>query len=190
MLRRTFSLTVSDHRHICLHIKISFSLLILEMAPRADTQALFNYYFYRNPDDPSLFLCKNEIRAPRHGRKLEAYKQERKLGLTNLRNHLRFWICDDYQAKYVEHLNKCGEILDSFRFSNAPDGDMFKIVEGVVMRNWPLSKVYNEPTRVLFNVKPVSSKSLQEYILSLIPLVEDAIIKMLPNNFCEMFDGW
>ena len=80
--------------------------------------------------------------------------------------------------------------MDGFCFTNTRDNDVFKILEWVVMRNQPLSEVDDPLTRSLFNVKPVSSKSLRSYILSLTPLVEDVIKQILPSKFCVMFDGW
>lgn len=58
------------------------------------------------------------------------------------------------------------------------------------MRNQPLNEVDNPITRSMFKVKPVSSKSIRKYILSLVPLVEDSIKILLPEKFALMFDGW
>lgn len=133
-----------------------------------------------------IFFCKNKWCDPRNGRKRKAYKPEARKGITNIHYHLRTCVGDDYQAKYVEHLNKCGGILNRFCYSNARGGDVFKISEWVVIRTQPISKVDNKLTRALLSVKPVSSKSLQKYIFSLTSLVRDAMIKTLPNNFCVM----
>lgn len=56
--------------------------------------------------------------------------------------------------------------------------------------NQLLSEVDDSLSRSLFNVEPALSKSFRTSIVSLIPLVEDADLKYLPESFCIMFDGW
>ena len=184
-----YPLTPSNHT--LTHLLFFFcSTISLIMTAKVDPKALVNYYFDRCTDDPSIFFCKNDKCSARCGKKKHGYKQDITKGITNLRNHLRACIGDDYEAKYLDHLNKCGGRLDGFCFTNTRDNDVFKILEWVVMRNQPLSEVDDPLTRSLFNVKPVSSKSLRSYILSLTPLVEDVIKQILPSKFCVMFDGW
>lgn len=51
------------------------------------------------------------------------------------------------------------------------------------MRNEPLSEFDDPSTRSLFNVKPMSSKSLRTYILSLTTLVEDRFRNICLTGF-------
>ena len=58
------------------------------------------------------------------------------------------------------------------------------------MRDQPLSEVVKSLTRALFIVQLVFSKALRNYILSLVPLVEENVKTLLPDKFGLMFDGW
>jgi hypothetical protein len=53
-----------------------------------------------------------------------------------------------------------------------------------------LIEIDNEITQDMLNVKPISSKTLRKYILSLTPLVEKSIAEQLPGKFGLLFDGW
>lgn len=39
-------------------------------------------------------------------------------------------------------------------------------------------------------MKQINSKSMRQYILSLVPPIEDVIKNRLPHDFKIMFDGW
>lgn len=58
------------------------------------------------------------------------------------------------------------------------------------MRDQPLSEAGNTLTREMFNVRPICSKTLRKYIISLVRLVEEVIKESLPKHFGIMFDGW
>ena len=53
-----------------------------------------------------------------------------------------------------------------------------------------ISELDDPLMRAIINVKPVSSKSIRNYILSLVPLDENAKKHILPDQFCVMFDWW
>jgi hypothetical protein len=59
-----------------------------------------------------------------------------------------------------------------------------------VQRNQPLNEIDNEITRDMLNVKPISSKTLRKYNVSLTLLVEKSIAEQLPGKFGLLFDGW
>ena len=160
------------------------------MAPSINTQELVRFFFKQDESDYSLYYCQNEKCKPRRGRKAKGYKCVKGRGYTNLKNHLRTCIGEDYEQVYLDHLRKAGGVLDNYCFSSARDKDAFKLIEWVIMRNQPISEVDDPLTRSLFNVSPICSKSLREYILSLTPLVENEIKKRLPTKFSIMFDGW
>lgn len=67
---------------------------------------------------------------------------------------------------------------------------MFKFLELIAMCNRLFYNVDKNFIRAFFDINPISSKSLQKYILPLTPLVEDAIIKVFSYNFYLMFNGW
>jgi hypothetical protein len=54
-----------------------------------------------------------------------------------------------------------------------------------VQQNQPLNEIENEIAQHMLNVKPTSSKTLQKYILSLMPLVKRVITEQL-----VAIDGW
>lgn len=68
------------------------------------------------------------------------------------------------------------------------------------MRDQPISEVDDPITRGILNtkfvfkiprfigIKPISSKSIQKYILSIVPLIEDKIKIRLPDKFGIMWD--
>lgn len=80
--------------------------------------------------------------------------------------------------------------MDKFFYSSPRDNDVYNLLEWIVMRDQPITEIDNVLTRSLFNVQPVSSKSMRKYILSLVPLVEKRIKGILPEKFGIMFDGW
>lgn len=160
------------------------------MAPTINTAELIKFFFEQHETEKSLYYCQNEKCKPRRGRAAKAYRNVQRRGYTNLRNHLRSCVGEDYEQVYLDHLKKAGGVLDSFCFSSSRDNDAFKLIEWVVMRNQPICEVDNSITRGLMNVSPLSSKTLRKYILSLVPLVEDAIKERLPTKFAIMFDGW
>lgn len=57
------------------------------------------------------------------------------------------------------------------------------------MRNIPFNEVDNSLTRGLMKVKPICSKQLSKYILSMTPIVERAFKDLLPSHI-GIFDGW
>jgi hypothetical protein len=68
--------------------------------------------------------------------------------------------------------------------------EVFKILNWVVQQNQPFNEIDNEITQDMLNVRPISSKTLRKYILSLTPLVEKSIAEQLPGKFGLLFDGW
>lgn len=57
------------------------------------------------------------------------------------------------------------------------------------MRNQAISEVYNTITRKSINRLCISSKTLQRYILYLVPLVEKKVAADIPSKFGISFDG-
>ena len=94
----------------------------------------------------------------------------------------------------------CGTILkdsktrgriDVFGFVNKKEHqDVYYVLEWIMMYFLPLSEIDNELTRSILNVGPVSSKSLQKYVMSLVPQVERHLSDLIPNLFAIVLDGW
>lgn len=160
------------------------------MPSLAGTQALTNFYFKRSGSDCALLYCRNVKCISKREIKQKGYKQKPGKGYTNLRKHLRVCIGEDYEQRYIDYLNKAGDRLDNYCYTNARDSDVFRILEWIILRNQPLLAIDDRLTRSLFNIKSVSPKSLGTYIFPLTTLVENAISKHLPGRFCIMFDGW
>lgn len=156
---------------------------------KIDNAEMIKFFFKKSLTDPSLFYCRNEKCNPKRG-VAKTYKQLKNKGYTNLRNHLRCCVGENFEEIYLEHLKSCCGKLDSFVYSSPKDSDIFRLIEWIIMKNQPITEVDNEITRSILNIKPISSKSLRKYILSLVPLVEDELKSVIPNKFAIMFDGW
>ena len=119
-------------------------------------------------------------------------KQKVNTGYTNLKNHLRSCVGDDFQQIYRDLLksSKGKGRLDRFGFINTREKEVYKVLEWIVMRNHPLSEVDNELTRSILTTKPICSKTLRKCILALTPHVEKSIVEDLPDLFALEFDGW
>ena len=157
---------------------------------KIDNADLIKFFFKNEPTDKSFYLCRNEKCKPKRGKKQKVYKQENGKGYTNLRNHRRSCVGENFEQIFVQHMKKSDEVLQIFCFSSYRDADVFKLMKWILMCDQPLIEIDNPLTRSLLNVEPVSSKSIRKYILSAIPLVEEAITKKLPEKFGIMFDGW
>lgn len=155
-----------------------------------DNADLIRFYFTQSKIDEQVYFCKNDKCINKRGKKSKGLKQGKNKGYTNLRNHLRSCVGPDFENTYLEFLRKAGGRLDKFAFTSKRDGDVYKIMCWVIMRNQALTEVDDPLTRELFNVEPISSKTLRKYILSVVPIVEDNIREELPNKFCVMLDGW
>lgn len=142
-------------------------------------------YFFTQCEDKDYYVCNN----PKCGTRK---KQKVNTGYTNLKNHLRSCVGSDFEEVYVDLLksSKGKGRLDSYGFINSKEKDVFQVLEWIVMRNHPLSEVDNQLTRTILTTKPISSKTLRKYILSLTPHVEKAIADDLPALFALEFDGW
>lgn len=160
------------------------------MSVNVDNQLLVTFFFRQSENDSSLYFCRNEKCKPKRGKKLKGYKQHPGKGYTNLRNHLRSCIGENFEQVYRDHIRKSGGTLDNYCFSSTRDSEVYKLLEWVIMRSHPLCEVDSPLTISLLNMKPLSSKTLRKYILSLVPLVENEIKTMLSKTFAIMFDGW
>jgi hypothetical protein len=152
--------------------------------PAYKSKDMIDYYFTQC-EDKDFFLCNN----PKCGNRL---KQKEKSGYSNLKNHLRSCVGNNFQRIYEDLLkssNAKGR-LDSYGFINTREKEAFKLLEWIVMRNLPLSEADNELTSSVLNLKAICSKTLRKYILSLTPHVEKMIEEDLPSQFALEFDGW
>jgi hypothetical protein len=113
-------------------------------------------YFFSQCNDKILFLCND----PKCGGKV---KQKLNTGYTNLKNHLRSCVGKDFEQIYLDIVKSCKQKgrLDSYGFVNEREKEGFKILNWIVQRNQPLNEINNEITRDIVNVKPISSKTLQ-----------------------------
>lgn len=155
-----------------------------------DNAKMIKFFFKQSTTDPAIYFCQNEKCLQKRGQRAKSYKQDPKKGYSNLRNHLRTCVGEEFEEIYLSHLRDAGGVLDKFVFSSARDSDVFRIIEWVIMRDQPISEIDDSITRSILNVKPICSSSLRRYILSLVPLVEDRIKSALPESFGIMFDGW
>ena len=85
---------------------------------------------------------------------------------------------------------KSEEDLQAFGYVNSREKDVYALLEWITQRNIPLSELDNTITRSMLKTKPLSSKTMRKYILSLLPYVENKIASVLPDKFALEFDGW
>lgn len=155
-----------------------------------ETSDLVKFYFRQCSDNPSYYYCRNDKCQAKSGQPAKAYKQKPGSGWTNLRQHLRACVGADYDKLYQERLEKSGGTISGYFLASPRDTDVYQVIEWIVMRNQPISEIDNYLTRAIFRTKPLSSKSIRKYILSMVPLVEGAVIAELPDRFGLLFDGW
>lgn len=74
-------------------------------------------------------------------------------------------------------------------YSTPRDSDVFRIIEWVIMRDQPISEIDDSVTQSILDVKSICLPSFRQYILSLVPFVEDCIKTILPDSFGVMFDS-
>lgn len=160
------------------------------MSPPIDNADLIKFYFDKSKTESNTYYCRNAKCMSIRGKVPKGYKQEKNKGFTNLRNHLRSCVGPDFEETYLKNLRDAGGCMDNFCFNSKRDNDVFKIIQWVIMRNQPLTEVDDPLTRDLFHVSHISSKTLRNYILSLVPVVEENVRRELPNKFCLMIDGW
>ena len=142
-------------------------------------------YFFTQCEDKNYFLCNN----PKCEGKV---KQQVNTGYTNLKNHLRSCIGQDFEQIYMDLVKSCKKKgrLDSYGFMNERESEVHRLLEWIVMGNQPLAELDNDLSRGLFKTKPISSKTMRKYILTLTPHVEKSIADNLPDIFALEFDGW
>ena len=142
-------------------------------------------YFFTPCADADFYMCNNPQCK-------SIQKQKKSTGYTNLKNHLRSCIGDNFLGIY-DNLVKSSKDkgrLDSYGFINNREKEVYNIINWIVDRNQPISEVDNAVTRNMFKTKPICSKTLRKYILALTPYVEKAIDEDLPDKFGLIFDGW
>lgn len=155
------------------------------------SSTLIQYFFDKVEGQSHLFKCKNEKCV--HSKPL---KQNVKKGYTNLKNHLRACIGEDYEEQYkslVSSLNPtaCAPPSSMLGFVvNEKEKSIFQWMEWVAVRDQPLNEIDNELTRKLSKAKSVSSKSMRKYILSVTESVKKSIAADVPGKFAVLFDGW
>jgi hypothetical protein len=142
-------------------------------------------YFFTPCANPDFYMCKNT-------KCQSIQKQKKSTGYTNLKNHLRSCIGDNFLGFYDDLVKSSKDKgrLDSYGFINKREKEVYDLINWIVDRNQPISEVDNVVTREMFKTKPICSKTLRKYILALTPNVEKVISEDLPDKFGLIFDGW
>ena len=114
-------------------------------------------------------------------------------GWTNLTNHLKSCIGENYEAQF-DHVKKTtadgGKLLAFFVGIGDKEREMFEWIEVLVEKNFPFTFVDCPFVRKLSKNKAVSSKTLRKYVFAVMSIVQEKIKQMLPSKFVIMFDGW
>jgi len=142
-------------------------------------------YFFTQCENKDFYICNNEKCSVKIKQKLNS-------GYTNLKNHVEKCTGKDYLEIYNEVCKICKseEDLQAFGYVNSREKDVYALLEWITQRNIPLSKLDNTITRSMLKTKPLTSKTMRKYILSLLPYVENKIASVLPDKFALEFDGW
>ena len=114
-------------------------------------------------------------------------------GWTNLLNHVRTCIGDDYEKVYEagRKEQRNGGIQGFVLTIGNLEREMFDWIEFVVMKSLPIGFVDCPYTRrVMKSMKTVSGKTLRQHILSLTDVMRQKIKDELPSKFVVVFDGW
>ena len=162
-----------------------------ESKKKTSNKTLVDFFYGKDEQDPTLYFCKNAKCKTKN----KPIKQKEKSGYSNLLSHLASCM-GDYNQTYEDF--KKGSVgtgpvqspLAGFFLHSQDDVDITAWLEWVVVGCRPLSAVDDPLTRAAFKHKSVSSSSLKKYILSLVPLVEEAVKNELPPTFGVIFDGW
>lgn len=85
---------------------------------------------------------------------------------------------------------RCRRAAWQFLFNFVRDCNIFKLFKWVIIQTVPLFDVVDALMWGIMNITAMYSKSLDRYILSLVPLVDYDIKEELSGNFGVMFDGW
>ena len=113
-------------------------------------------------------------------------------GWTNLTNHLKSCIGENYEAQF-DHVKKTtangGKLLAFFVGIGDKEREMLEWIEVLVEKNFPFTFVDSPFVRKLSKNKAVSSKTLRKYVFAVMSIVQEEIKQMLPSNFVIMFDG-
>jgi len=112
-------------------------------------------------------------------------------GWTNLLNHLRSCVGPLFEEQFDSSQQHHKSRITSYvlRVSEA-EHDVYKWIEWIVMKNLPISMVDDPLTREAVRYKPLGSKSLRKYILSVCNVMKESVKCKLPNKFAIVFDGW
>ena len=65
---------------------------------------------------------------------------------------------------------------------NSREKDVYALLEWITQRNIALSELDNTITRSILKTKPLSSKTMRKYILSLLSYVENKSASVLPKK--------
>lgn len=105
-----------------------------------------------------------------------------------MQNHIRSYIGFNFEELFFDYMRDAGGSLGNLFFNSICDWKIFKLIKCSVKRNVSLTEIEISVTHSTINVSPVSLKSLQKYILSLILLAEDTVRTKLLEKFWFMLE--
>jgi hypothetical protein len=111
-------------------------------------------------------------------------------GWTNLLNNVSRCVGDKFEVEYERLQPERSRITSFVLHVSEREKDVHNWIEGIIMRNLPLSIVDCPLTRAGVRWKPICSKQLRKQILSLCGVMKEDIQAKLPNQFTIIFDGW
>ena len=147
-----------------------------------DTKDLIEF-FYEKQKNPGQYKCKNE-------KCLKIRSEVESKGYTNLKNHLRTCIGNNFEDVYLQALQSNSLKVHGFTAYNKRDVDIHKLLQYFVMTPTPFSMIDNGYFRQVHDLSDCSRTTLVSYIKGLQSYVREAIIKDIHPPFAEMFDGW
>ena len=117
-------------------------------------------------------------------------------GWTNLLNHLRSCIGEDFRSVFDNACNESNNNRNNggiggyvLRLSNT-EKEMFQWIELIVMKNLPVGFIDCPYVRNMSKLRPVSVKTLRQHVIALSNVMKEKIKAELPSKFVVVFDGW
>lgn len=168
-----------------------------------NNKTLAAFFFTVDDEDSNLWKCNKCY--PTTGKVI---KNKKATGYTNLVNHVRSCVGEDFQEKMKVHLESCGittavdksgkpafnqRIIDNFCAYSENEQRAYVWMRWLALRNQALVEVDHDLTRNLGKAwRPVSSKSMRKWIIATAAETEKRISEEMKEAglVSLLMDGW
>ena len=172
-----------------------------------NNKTLAAFFFTVHEDDANLWRCNKCY--PITGKPI---KNTKGTGYTNLVNHVRACVGEDFQEKMKAHLDASGvtasldqvgrtkaaptfnqRVIDNFCAYSDKEQRAFVWIQWLALRNQPISEIDNVLTRHLGRSwKPFSSTTIRKWIIATAAMTEKRIAEEMKEAglVALLMDGW